>query len=45
MLTRRQILEDYSSQLAHLTKELTHIQKDWAEWESSNPKAIPNVAR
>ena len=30
-----QILEDYSSQLAQLAKELTQIQKDWAEWEES----------
>ena len=34
-LTVRQILEDYSSQLAHLAKELAQMQQDWAEWESS----------
>lgn len=33
-----QILEDYSSQLAHLTKELHQIQKDLAEWEGSTAK-------
>ncbi|KAL2041706.1 hypothetical protein N7G274_005490 [Stereocaulon virgatum] len=31
----KKILEDYSSQLAQLTKELAQIQKDWAEWEES----------
>lgn len=34
----KQILEDYSSQLAHLTKELSQIQKDLAEWEGSGTK-------
>ena len=33
-----QILEDYSLQLAHLTKELHQIQKDLAEWEGSGAK-------
>ena len=28
-----QILEDYGSQLSHLTKELSQIQKDFAEWQ------------
>lgn len=33
-----QILEDYSSQLAHLTKELHQIQKELAEWEGTVTK-------
>lgn len=45
MLIARQILEDYSSQLSHLTKEMTQIQKDWAEWEASNPTRAVNGAR
>lgn len=31
-----QILEDYDAQLSHLTKELTQIQKDLAEWEGNS---------
>ena len=38
----KQILEDYSSQLAHLTREMAQIKKDWAEWEASRP---PSLAR
>jgi hypothetical protein len=30
-----QILEGYGSQLAHLTKEVQQIQKEFAEWEES----------
>ncbi len=30
----KQILEDYSQQLSHLVKELSQIQKDFAEWEA-----------
>ncbi|KAK4690129.1 nuclear pore complex protein Nup54, partial [Lecanoromycetidae sp. Uapishka_2] len=33
----KKILEDYSSQLAQLTKELAQIQRDYAEWEQSKP--------
>ena len=41
MLTRVQILEDYSSQLGQLANELAQIQKDWAEWEeSTKPLAL-----
>jgi hypothetical protein len=36
-----QILEDYDAQLSHLTKELTQIQKDLAEWEG-NSNGGPN---
>lgn len=32
-LINLQILEDYGSQLSHLTKELSQIQKDFAEWQ------------
>ena len=32
-----QILEDYSSQLAHLTKELEQLQKDFKEWNDGQP--------
>ncbi|KAK0508190.1 hypothetical protein JMJ35_009274 [Cladonia borealis] len=35
----KKILEDYSSQLAQLAKELVQIQKDWAEWEASTKPA------
>lgn len=28
-----QILEDYGSQLSHLTKELSLIQKDFEAWD------------
>ncbi|CAD6575441.1 MAG: hypothetical protein ASARMPREDX12_005180 [Alectoria sarmentosa] len=41
----KKILEDYSSQLGGLTKELTQLQKDWAEWEQSKPLAINGVGR
>lgn len=33
VLTNSQILEGYGSQLSHLTKELSQIQKDLKEWE------------
>lgn len=39
-LTLIQILEDFSSQLEGLTKEIAQLQKDWAEWEQSKPLAI-----
>lgn len=39
-LTSIQILEDYSSQIDGLTKELAQLQKDWAQWEQSKPLAI-----
>ena len=39
-LTSIQILEDYSSQIEGLTKELAQLQKDWAQWEQSKPLAI-----
>ncbi|MCJ1340353.1 hypothetical protein MMC09_005647 [Bachmanniomyces sp. S44760] len=32
-----QILEDYNSQLSHLTKELAQIQSEWEEWQQSKP--------
>lgn len=34
-----QILEDYSSQLTHLAKELEQLQKDWKEWSDGSPDA------
>ncbi|KAI4262952.1 MAG: hypothetical protein L6R42_001877 [Xanthoria sp. 1 TBL-2021] len=33
------ILEDYSSQLAHLAKELEELQKDFNEWNNRRPEA------
>ncbi|KAL9611790.1 MAG: hypothetical protein Q9204_008996 [Flavoplaca sp. TL-2023a] len=33
------ILEDYSSQLAHLAKELEELQKDFKEWNDRRPEA------
>ncbi|MCJ1305881.1 hypothetical protein MMC08_008698 [Hypocenomyce scalaris] len=36
MKRAKKILEDYNSQLSHLTKELAQIQKDFAECEQSN---------
>ncbi|KAL8844104.1 MAG: hypothetical protein Q9176_001510 [Flavoplaca citrina] len=33
------ILEDYSSQLAHLAKELEELQKDFKEWNDRRPQA------
>lgn len=36
----KKILEDFSSQLEGLTKELAQLQKDWAECEQSKPLAI-----
>ncbi|KAF6219891.1 hypothetical protein HO133_003716 [Letharia lupina] len=38
----KKILEDYSSQLGGLTKELAQLQNHWAEWEQSKPLAITN---
>ncbi|CAF9928864.1 hypothetical protein IMSHALPRED_007765 [Imshaugia aleurites] len=38
----KKILEDYSSQLGGLTKELAQLEKDWAQWEQSKPLAITN---
>ncbi|MCJ1470572.1 hypothetical protein MMC07_009218 [Pseudocyphellaria aurata] len=35
MKRARKILEDYGSQLSHLTKEVSQIQKDFAEWNQS----------
>ena len=40
MLTLRQILEDYNSQLSHLAKEMEQIQRDWTKWEQSKPAGI-----
>ena len=40
-----QILEDYSSQIAHLTKEMTQMQKDWAEWQAAQPIGFGNGRR
>jgi len=34
-LTNSQLLEDYDSQLAHLSKELEIIKKDFADWEAA----------
>lgn len=34
-LIQLQILEDYGSQLSHLTKELSLIQKDYEAWDQS----------
>lgn len=39
-----QILEDYNSQLSHLTNELTQLQKDLAEWEAGKPTISTNGA-
>ncbi|KAI4126668.1 MAG: hypothetical protein LQ347_004876 [Umbilicaria vellea] len=36
MKRAKKILEDYNSQLSHLTKELEQIQTDFSEWEQSN---------
>lgn len=38
----KKILEDYSSQLGGLTKELDQLQKEWAEWEQSKLPAVMN---
>ena len=38
----KQILEDYHQQLSHLVKELTQIQKEFAEWEGGKSGAITN---
>ena len=40
-----QILEDYSSQIAHLTKEMTQMQKDWETWQASQPVGFGNGRR
>ncbi|KAL6720204.1 Nucleoporin nup57 [Lecanora helva] len=40
LVKTKKILEDYSSQLAHLTREMAQIEKDWAEWESSKPPSL-----
>ncbi|MCJ1254361.1 hypothetical protein MMC24_002176 [Lignoscripta atroalba] len=39
MKRAKKILEDYNSQLSHLTKELAQIQSDYEEWERSKPAA------
>ena len=40
-----QILEDYSSQLTHLTKELAQLQKDYREWEDGRPGSVNGVGQ
>ncbi|KAI4242683.1 MAG: hypothetical protein L6R40_003904 [Gallowayella cf. fulva] len=39
------ILEDYSSQLAHLAKELEQLQKEFADWNDGRPEAAGIGAR
>ncbi|KAI4196386.1 MAG: hypothetical protein LQ348_002327 [Seirophora lacunosa] len=39
------ILEDYSSQLAHLAKELEQLQKDFKEWNDGRPDVTRSIGR
>lgn len=41
----QQILEDYSSQLAHLAKELEQLQKDFKEWNDGRPDVTRSIGR